>query len=204
MAFKVKSPFKSATSDLADALRGASNSMIGVGDKASLQLRSPTQKTYKKAWRQTKGNWKNTRGKAAEGSIWGDSAYARYASNIAGITTTARAGKRSQDTIEGGQNPDFEGYKDDFRSMRPSHGYSAAKHHDEDKVIAEAQRQQGEVDARYAEQKRLQAKFDAGQVASRVRRSRRSDRPGTKGGTIKTSGLGSTGGATSFAQLLGL
>jgi len=192
MAFKVKSPFKSAT----DALSSALSSTSGAIDKSGSQTASEYKRNKTRYSKQIK--------EFQQGDAFGKSYYGRYAANVTGVTAMSRAMGRSIDTAENGERPSFMAYRDDAKTMRPTRGGSIAKQQVATDVQVKEQEAANAVNADFERRKRLQAKFDAGQVASRVRRSSRSDRPGTKGGTIKTSGLGSTGGATSFAQLLGL
>lgn len=144
---------------------------------------------------------------------WSSNQYVRLAESFTGAPAFKKAvAERKQQyraegfTAEGiGGGLDYQDGKDALRTMRPGISYKDnVTAVPEREAAAEDEMRQAEAAAVFARQKDLQAKFDAGQVAARIRRGRRADQPGTKGGTLKTSGLGSAGGQVSFAQLLGL
>ena len=112
--------------------------------------------------------------------------------------------KQKDKPLQGGNI--YEDTRDSAKKGRPARAYK------DDITMAPVRRE--ETDQRQREEANanayriaadLEDRKQRGQVASRVRRSARADKPGTKGGTLTSGGLGSAGGGQlSFASLLGL
>lgn len=179
---RIKRAVSKATAPITNP-SGFNDLMTGHGEKANREYKTAYSKTEKQSKR--KGTMDAI--EMAAYGIYGEQAK-RYISF--GADKGAGYSKEEGDDLGAGLGVNYQQVEGD-RQQR--------------KLETDAQRKLDADSAEYRRKADLEDRKQRGQVASRVRRSARADKPGTKGGTLTSGGLGSAGGGQlSFASLLGL
>jgi hypothetical protein len=194
-------------SSVASSFSGLTNSLTGQanGITSAINRTDPVARFFKTTIQRNHRQVMAAPGRAQNGTLFGSNPYSRYLANATGTTTIARRvaalrgnGQPGESSLSGS----FSNAVDDMRRMRPTQAQSAATHDME----TEAQIAQAGIDnatnAMYQKQADAEATRARLQNEVRIRRTRTSERPSNKGGTVLTGALGLPGTGTA-SRLLG-